>query len=208
MKKIFLKIFLILFSLIIYIFISAFNYVDAVSSNFYNSFFRLHVIANSNQAYDQNLKIKVRDSVLAYINTHSNNITTKSEYIHFININLKNITDIAQKTIYDEGYNYPVSLKIENSYFPTRYYSKFALPSGYYNCLKIEIGNHNGENWWCVMFPPICFIDLSNDSNSSNNLIHNNLSTEEYNIIYSNHSYQYDIKFKLLDSLQNLSFLH
>lgn len=209
MKKHFFKFIIFFFFLTIYIFISAFSYVRAVSSNFYNSFFRLHVIANSNLTYDQDLKLKVRDSVLAYVDTISTDITTKTDFINLINNNLQAITSIAQNTIYEQGYDYPVSVNVENSYFPTRYYSDFALPSGYYDTLKILIGDHNGENWWCVMFPPICFIDLSNEfnNNSYKNLVNNTLSNEEYNIIYSDHSPQYDIKFKLLEELQGLSFL-
>ena len=91
-------------------------------------------------------------------------------------------------------------LKFGNFYFPTKIYGNISLPSGFYDALKIEIGEANGENWWCSLFPPLCFTDISSgviDEESDENL-QNNLGDEEYSVI-TDDSNDYKIKFKILE---------
>ena len=203
--KIFKKFILVLFLLFIYISICAFSYVNAVSSDIQNSVFRLHVIANSNSEDDQSLKYLVRDKILEYINSMSDNQFSKEDIIKFTNENLDKIKGIAQATVIENGYNYPVKVSIGNFSFPTKTYGDISFPAGSYDALKIEIGKAEGRNWWCVMFPPLCFVDVTSGivPEESKETLKENLSSEEYSLISEN-SDNINFKFKIVEMFQNL----
>ena len=192
---------LIVFLLFIYVFICAQNYVSAVSNNLSDAVFRLHVLANSDSAEDQALKLKVRDSLLKYMNNICSNCTTKEEAISLANENKKNFQQIAEQTISENGYNYPVKINIDNFYFPTKNYGDITLPAGFYDALRVEIGEAKGKNWWCVMFPSLCFIDVSSgivDDSAKENL-EKNLEEESYSIISDKNNSEIKLKFKLIE---------
>lgn len=192
---------LIVFLLFIYVFICAQNYVSAVSSNLSEAVFRLHVIANSDSSEDQALKLKVRDSLLNYMNDICSNCTTKEEAISLADENKKNFQQIAEQTISENGYNYPVKINIDNFYFPTKNYGDITLPAGFYDALRVEIGEAKGKNWWCVMFPSLCFIDVSSgivDDSAKENL-EKNLEEESYSIISDKDNSEIKLKFKLIE---------
>ncbi|MBO5479522.1 MAG: stage II sporulation protein R [Clostridia bacterium] len=197
---------LLLFLLILYIFISAFSYVNAVSKDLSNSVFRLHVIANSDTKEDQELKLKVRDSVLSYMNTICKNATDKEEAISIANAHLDEFKQIALNTIQENGYDYNVTVKIGNFSFPTKTYGDISLPSGYYDALRIEIGEAKGQNWWCVMFPPLCFVDVSSGivPEESKKTMKNDLSEEEFTLISNREDSGIQFKFKLIELFQNV----
>lgn len=192
--------------LILYILVSAISYTNAVCSDIQESVFRLHVIANSDSAEDQNLKYIVRDSVIEYINEISNNASSKAEVILIAQEHLSEIENIALQTIKDNGYNYPVKVSIGNFAFPSKKYGDITLPPGYYDALKIEIGEAAGQNWWCVMFPPLCFVDVTSGvvPDESKEVMKNNLSEEEYDLISGNGA-DVEIKFKIVEVLQNFT---
>lgn len=198
--------FLLLILLIIYIFIAANSYTQAVCNDISTNVFRLHVIANSDSEQDQNLKYLVRDSIIDYIQTITQNATSKAEVIELATVHLNEIQEIASQTIYDNGYNYSVKISVGNYAFPTKTYGDITFPPGYYDALKIEIGEAKGQNWWCVMFPPLCFVDISSGivPDDSKEYMEENLSSEEYNLISSNNT-NVKIKFKIVEVLQNLT---
>ncbi len=211
MKKLFnisnLKRFLVLIILFsIYVFICAFSYVNAVSANISSSVFRLHVIANSDSAEDQNLKYLVRDALIDYMNSVSKNSNSKDEAISIAYQHKSDFYKIAKKVINDNGYDYNVNISIGNFAFPTKNYGDISLPAGYYDALKVEIGNASGQNWWCVMFPPLCFVDISTGivPEDSKETIKDSLHTEEYNLINSAQTADVKFKFKLLEFFQNI----
>ena len=199
------RLFIILFLLFFYILISAFFYVDAVSSDISNSVFRLHVIANSDSKEDQELKYKVRDKVLEYMNTISKNCTSKEDVINLAKTHQEEFKNIAQSVIKENGYNYNVNIYIGKYDFPTKTYGDISFPAGNYDCLRIEIGESNGQNWWCVMFPPLCFVDVTSGivPEDSKSLMQNSLTDEEYSIISDNHSPDIQIKFGLIEMFNN-----
>ena len=201
----FKRLLLLLVLLFVYTFICAFSYVNAVSTNIQNSVFRLHVIANSDSEEDQNLKYIVRDKVLEYINSISGNQTSKEDVIQLANENIDEIKKIAENIIYENGYNYEVKLNIGNFAFPTKTYGDISLPPGYYDALTIEIGKAQGQNWWCVMFPPLCFVDVTSGivPQESKKIIKENLSEEEYELISEN-SNNISFKFKIIEMFQNI----
>lgn len=192
---------LIIFLLLTFIIVSAISYVSAVSTNISKSVFRLHVIANSDSEEDQNLKYIVRDNLINYMNSLTKNITSKDKAIEIAKEHKQDFYDIAKKTIEENGYDYDVNIEIGNSYFPTKYYGDITFPAGYYDALKVEIGNAKGQNWWCVMFPPLCFVDMSTGivPNESKETIRKNLPEEEYALISDTSSRSINFKFKLIE---------
>ena len=209
MKKNIYSIFLILFLLLIYIIICANSYTSAVASNISSSVFRLHVIANSDSDEDQNLKYIVRDNILEYMNTLlDNNKLSRDETLNIISENLDEFKYIAQNTVYENGYDYNVNVEIGNFPFPTKDYGDISLPSGCYDALRITIGKAKGQNWWCVMFPPLCFIDVTSGvvPEESKNTLENNLPEEEYKLI-SEDSTEVEVKFKIVEFFEELKLL-
>ena len=206
-QNFFLKLLFIFFLIIIFIFISAKSYSQNMFKNISNNFLRLHVVANSDSTEDQILKYKIRDAVIDYMKPYFSNINTKNDALNILNLQKNNICDLAKKIDIQNGYNYPVNVSIVNFYFPTKEYSEIILPEGYYDALKIELGNAKGQNWWCVMFPSLCIIDSNNlsFSESSEQLLQENLSEEELSIISNtNTTPDIKIKFKLIELFENL----
>jgi len=200
MKKI-LNFSLLTFLLFLYVFISAQSYVSAVSANLSDAVFRLHVIANSDSIQDQELKLKVRDSLLEYMNEICSNCSTKEEAISIANNHTRDFQKVAEQTIIENGYNYTVKININNFYFPTKNYGDISLPAGMYDALRVEIGESKGQNWWCVMFPSLCFIDISSgilDEEAKENL-EENLQEESYTIISNTKKSEVKFKFKLIE---------
>lgn len=192
--------FIILFLFFTFLLINITSYSKEVKQGLAENFFRLHIIANSNSPIDQELKLKVRDSVLEYINEEIPNNLSKDEVILEVQNKLADIKLIAESTIKSYGFNYDINLEINNFYFPTKNYYNLSLPAGYYDALKISIGNAQGENWWCSLFPPLCFIDMSSGkiTEDSKNNLKSSLSNEEFEIINkSNPSIK--LKFKFLE---------
>ncbi len=117
---------------------------------------RLHIIANSNSKEDQYLKIKVRDKLMAEFGEDFKLLSNINEAKSNVQKKIEQIKIAAQNEVYSQGYNYKVDAKTSKSYFPTRKYNQITLPAGVYEALRIIIGEAKGENWWCVMFPPMC----------------------------------------------------
>ena len=121
---------------------------------------RLHVMANSDSLEDQELKYKVRNKIISVFNEEFENISQKPDGSRLIVEKLSQIRQEAEKIIREEGYDYDVDVYYGNYKFPRKAYEEIVLPEGYYDALKIEIGKAQGSNWWCVMFPPMCFVDF------------------------------------------------
>lgn len=180
-------------------------YSNAAQKDIADNVFRLHVIANSDSKNDQELKLKVRDEIIKYMKDAIPSSSSKEQSQRLIEQNLNYIRDIAMSTILANGYNYGVSVCISNSYFPTKYYGDVALPSGNYDALKVEIGQAKGTNWWCVMYPPLCYVDASSGvlSDSSKQQLKDTLRSEDYNLITQNQSEgNVKIKFKTVEMWQ------
>lgn len=188
---------ILLFLLFLYVTISAISYVHAVSNDIEQSVFRLHVIANSDSEEDQNLKYKVRDNLINYMNTLCKDVTSKEEAIAIASTHQEQFAEIAKNTITENGFSYPVTIEIGNFSFPTKDYGDVSLPAGYYDALRVKIGEASGKNWWCVMFPPLCFVNVSSGivPDESKELMKQELNDEEYSIITKEDSS--DIKFKI-----------
>ena len=201
------KYFLLSIVIILFLAISAFSYVNAISTNLADSVFRLHVIANSDSQEDQNLKYKVRDSLIEYMNTLVNSSYSKDDVIKIAKEHLNEFKNIAQNVIKENGFDYPVNVEIGNFSFPSKTYGDISFPAGFYDALKVEIGESKGQNWWCVMFPPLCFVDVTSGvvPEESKENLEDNLGTEEYDIISESNDNTYvNIKFKIIEFFENM----
>lgn len=195
--------------LFLYVTVCAFSYAKAISTDLSQNVFRLHVIANSDSTEDQNLKYKVRDNIIKYMNSISLDCSNKEEAIKVAYEHIDDFKQIAVDTIKNEGFDYDVTVNIGNFKFPTKTYGDISFPAGFYDALKIKIGSAKGQNWWCVMFPPLCFVDVSSGivPEESKQELQNNLSEEEFALISDNKNPDIQFKFKLLELFANNDIL-
>lgn len=194
----------------LYIVLLSFNYSQAISYNLSDSVFRLHIIANSDSSADQELKLKVRDNIIEYMNTLTSSSSDKKDVISMVNYHLDSFKEIALNTIKENGYNYDVNIEIGNFHFPTKSYGDISFPAGNYDALKIEIGDAIGQNWWCVLFPPLCFVNSSKGvvPDDSKNTLKENINSESYEIISegnnsNDNTSDIKIKFKIIEFFNN-----
>ena len=206
--KNFKKIILISILFIIFFIININSYANSISQKLSDTFFRLHILANSNSEEDQELKLKIRDEIIKYLESQIQSDSNKEDVINICKQNLENIKNIAENTILENGYIYNVNITIGNFEFPTKHYGNISLPAGYYDALKIEIGDAKGQNWWCSLFPALCFIDISSGTLSSDgeDYLKENLSSEEFSIITGD-SKNVKFKFKIIEVLNRKNML-
>ena len=171
-----------------------FGYSTGVSSDLSQNIVRLHVIANSDSDEDQALKLKVRDAILAH---SKSDFTQKSDVSKSLDI----YKEIAEKTLRENGCDYSAEVEYGNFKFPTKYYENIALPAGQYDAVRIKIGAAEGKNWWCVMFPPLCFVDGTTDTAYAEEKLGTLIDKESYDIITScqSGSFPFEIKFKIVE---------
>lgn len=165
-------------------------------SQLYQSVVRLHVLANSDSDEDQNLKLIVRDKVLEKATSLLSECNSQKEAQTIIESNLYVFESVAQSTVISEGYEYEVSIKLSDEKYPTKSYESCCFPSGNYLSLQILIGEAKGQNWWCVLFPPLC---LSAASEGSEAFAEVGLTGEQYNVITETENPKYKVRFKLLE---------
>jgi stage II sporulation protein R len=169
---------------------------------------RFHVIANSDSKVDQELKLKVRDSVLEYVSPKLINSKDIEESRKIINDENNSIKKIAEKVINKNGFKYSVATTLSKEYFPVKSYGNITLPQGEYEAFKILIGSGMGQNWWCVMFPPLCFVDITKGDVSfekTESDMRGVLSEDEYELIdNTKDNKEIIVKFKLTEILNGL----
>ena len=122
-------------------------------------YLRLHIRANSNLSMDQNIKYEIKACVVEYLTPLFSNVKSKEEAVEIANKYSNQIKKICDTVLKEKGFNYVSNIKINNEYFPTRTYQNTTLESGYYDAVIIELGEAEGDNWWCVMYPPLCFVN-------------------------------------------------
>jgi len=169
---------------------------------------RFHVIANSDNKIDQALKLKVRDSVLRYVSPKLSDCKSIDESRKIINNEDKNIRRIAQNVINKNGFTYSVATTLSMENFPVKTYGNITLPQGKYEAYRIIIGSGSGQNWWCVMFPPLCFVDITKGNVSldkTKSEMKAVLSADEYNLVDNTvDNNKIVVKFKLLEIFNKL----
>ena len=167
-----------------------------VCENLQKDVFRLHILANSDTETDQQLKLKVRDGILEYTKEIFGNCENREQAIRTAEKNLDKIKEKCQTVINENGFDYKIDAYITNMDFNTRVYENFTLPAGKYDALRIVIGNGQGHNWWCMIYPSLCI------PSAQKNKPELSLDSSEIDVI--SHSEQYEIKFRLVEIFENI----
>lgn len=192
-----------------FVIIKEVNKIEACTYDYKDKLIRFHVIANSDSDKDQKLKLKVRDEVISYLQPKLENSNSIEESEKIIKNEYKTLENISKKVISKNGYNYTVKVGLEYSNFPAKQYSSVVLPAGKYKALRIIIGEGKGKNWWCVMFPPLCFVDDQNGiiDEKTDKKLKEVLTEEEYDLIMAknkNEVKNLEFKFKITEVFQNI----
>ena len=134
-----------------------------------------------------------------------NNCTSKEETINLVSSHLDDFTNIANTTIHDNGFSYNATVELGNFEFPTKNYADISFPAGYYDALKIKLGNSSGQNWWCVLYPSLCFVNVSTGivPEDSKEDLKESLNPEEYKLISDTNDFSINFKFKLIEFFTN-----
>lgn len=163
----------------------------------YDNVLRLHVLANSDSDEDQALKIRVRDELLEATEDIFADCKTREDAERLVRENMSLIRNTAQNAVSSAGYSYPVSIAFDEEEYPTRNYENACFPAGEYMSLRVMIGEAEGQNWWCVLFPPMCVGAAS----QSDTYAEVGLTGGQYNIITETDKPTYKVRFKLLEAI-------
>ena len=149
---------LIFICLIVFAALATLLLTSCASAPSQEEYIRIHVRANSNSEEDQTVKLAVRDSIVQYLTPLALSVRDKEGMWRLMNENKEKIKKIADDTLYSCGYNYKANVKLTAEEFPTRTYGDLTLEKGVYDAVIVELGSGEGNNWWCVAFPPLCFV--------------------------------------------------
>ena len=128
-----------------------------------SDFLRIHIRANSNLEVDQEVKYKVKDEIVKFLTPIISDCNSREDFISALQLNLKNIECISNKILAQNRFDYFTTAFINNEYFPVRTYDGFTLENGFYDALIVNLGSGKGDNWWCVVYPPLCFAKSGNN---------------------------------------------
>lgn len=179
---------------------------DSLQEDIATKIIRFHVLANSDSEEDQALKLKVKEAVINYISPYFEGNLELEDTKKILNDHNEEIIDIANKVISQNGYDYIATTSITKCYFPIKSYGDVTLPAGDYEAFRIEIGNASGKNWWCILYPPLCFVDVTYGivPDSSKQLLQNILDEDEYDAITASSEDNVEYGFKFLTFLNDL----
>lgn len=158
---------------------------------------RLHILANSDSESDQQVKLAVRDALLGSGKELFSGTVNKENAEQTLREQKEELTEIANRVLRENGFGYEAEIYLTEEYFTTRSYENFTLPAGEYLALKVILGNGEGHNWWCVMFPPLCLPAAT--ENADLNAV---FDEDEVTLIRS--APQYEIRFKIVEIIENL----
>jgi stage II sporulation protein R len=184
------------------------TYTESMNASLSDNLIRLHVIANSDSTEDQELKHTVRDAVLEYVRNKVKDSQSADQTRSLIINDISGITDVARQAIAASGYSYDVKASLGSYPFPTKAYGDILLPAGDYQALRVVIGNGGGANWWCVLFPPLCFVDVTHGTvpDEIKEELKKVLTEEEYKLVTSSDEetdIPVKIKFKIIEVFQD-----
>lgn len=169
----------------------------------YDTVVRLHVLANSDTEEDQTLKLMVRDGVLEAAAPLVEGCTTQAEAVEALTAHLSDLESAALAVVESEGYDYPVTVLLGEEDYPTRVYESCAFPAGTYVSLRVLIGEGEGQNWWCCLFPPLCLSAATAKQDNEDAFIQVGLTKDQYGIITETGKTKYKVRFKLLEVLED-----
>ena len=171
----------------------------------YDTVVRLHVLANSDSDDDQALKLSVRDEVIGVVTPAVEGCKSQAEAISAIEKIIPEIEARAAEKIRAEGYGYSVKVLLGEEYYPTKIYETCAFPEGRYVSMRVVIGEGEGQNWWCCLFPPLCLSAATDGSDESNEeaFISVGLTGDQYKVITETKNPKYRVRFKILETISS-----
>lgn len=175
----------------------------AVTDSLSQEVIRFHVVANSDTTEDQLLKQHVRDEVIEFMEPIIKECHSVENTKYAIQGALPTIKQIAEDVVKEYGKSYPIYVALDKANFPTKAYGDIILPSGEYEACRIVIGEGKGENWWCVMYPPLCYLDAASGvvPLEGKEQLEQQLSNDEYNLVANQQHGKYKIRFKIVDTV-------
>ena len=168
----------------------------------YDSVIRLHVLANSDSEEDQALKLQVRDAVLAYTEPIIGQASSKEQAKELLAKELDGIRALAEQTLQEQGAPNTVSVTLDMEEYPRRTYERAALPAGEYLSLRVMIGEAQGQNWWCVLFPQMCLSAAAEEQKAT--CLAAGLSEGQYRFITGSDGTGYRVRFKLVEIVEGI----
>lgn len=180
---------------------------EDIQSGIKDKLLRYHVIANSDSEEDQQVKLKVKQAVLDAIKEKLYPAKDAPQAIEIVESNKEYILKVANDVLTGEGVDYKARVEVASRYFPTKVYGDLVLPPGQYNGLIIELGNAQGKNWWCVLFPTLCFVEpeygvLPEESKEKLSKV---LTTEEYYAVIDDEDMQIKVESKIINKILNFT---
>ncbi len=168
----------------------------------YDTVLRLHVLANSDSEEDQALKLKVRDAVLEVTAPLLEGVTDRDGAEAVIRAHMTDIQAAAETVVAENGSNQAVTVMLDMEDYPTRNYESCAFPAGKYLSLRVCLGEAEGQNWWCVLFPPLCLSAATEKEDTEDAFIQVGLTKEQYGIITETEDTKYRVRFKILETIK------
>lgn len=170
-------------------------------SEIYDTVVRLHVLANSDSEEDQALKLQVRDALLEVTAPRLDGCRSQAEAIDTLTPMLDELTATAEAVLCEAGSNHSVHIELGEEEYPERVYESCCFPAGTYVSLRVMIGEAVGQNWWCVLFPPLC-LSAASAKDAEDAFVSVGLNKNQYGIITETGQAKYKIRFKLLEAFQ------
>ncbi len=171
----------------------------------YDNVLRLHVLANSDSEADQALKLEVRDAILEVGNGLFDGVSDRDEAEAILKENLGVFEEAALRTIAASGYSYPVHFELGEEEYPARTYGSLCFPSGSYLSLRVIIGEGEGQNWWCVLYPPLCMSAATAERRDEEAFIAVGFTGDQYRVITETAQPTYRARFKMLEVFERIS---
>lgn len=185
--------------------------VESTQESIADKVLRLHIVADSNSELDQQIKLEVKDAVVTYLEPYLADITTKEAAKEAIESHLDDLSALAAEILAEKNFPYSATASLGISYFPVKTYGDLTLPAGNYDALEIRLGNAAGKNWWCLVFPQLCFVDITYGTlpEESKENLREILSEEEYRLVLGEEKLPSlkstpRIRFRLLEWIRDL----
>jgi len=183
---------------------------DSVLGDIKDKIIRLHVVANSDSPEDQAIKLHIRDAIIKELEPKLENLKNQEEVKNIISANMDNLIAAAEEEMARLGKSFPIDIELGTYEFPTKIYGDLSFPAGSYQALNVKIGEAQGKNWWCVMFPPLCFVDIAQGVISEKTLeeFKEILDEDELELLKSKKNSEEEtvkIKFKLVEMAKNFN---
>lgn len=166
----------------------------------YEQTIRLHVVANSDTQADQTLKLEIRDEILMYVAEYLTDCNSKYEAEQILLKQQTQLKETAERVVKEKGYDYDIEVVMGEEYYPTREYEGVSLPAGTYYSVRINVGEAVGQNWWCVLFPPLCV----STATAKEEMVAAGFTPNQIRVLTETENPRYVLKFKFLEFFNEL----